>query len=422
MPGNSQTRTAVIVLTALILGGLSLAVFESVGQPASHPLSAASQTGRETPVPAPSRVSPATRAAQDGGEPFGTGATSRLCQSQTLAADAYTVQNNEWGSSAAECITAARTGFTVADSAISNSTSGAPGGYPSIYRGCHWGDCTAGSRLPVQVADLSPGTVTTTWETTQPASGDYDVAYDIWFNQTPATSGQPDGTELMIWLNHDGPVQPFGSQVATATIAGRAYDVWFGKQAWNTVSYSMTEPATSVSDLDIGKIVADAVGRGYISSSWYLIDVEAGFELWRGGAGLATDAFSVSVGTGHATVTTTPSPAASTPATGTATACTVAYTVTHSWPGGFQAALTATDTGQKPLSGWTLGWTFPADERITDLWNGVQAQSRQSVVVSAAPYDSLIQPGASVSVGFTADGPDTPPAVFTLDGTRCGGS
>ena len=46
----------------------------------------------------------------------------------------------------------------------------------------------------------------------QPGGGNaYDVAYDIWFNQTPATNGQPNGAELMIWLNHNGSVQPFRS-------------------------------------------------------------------------------------------------------------------------------------------------------------------------------------------------------------------
>ena len=57
-------------------------------------------------------------------------------------------------------------------------------GYPSIYRGCHWGACTAGSSFPVQLARLRPGTVTTSWSTSQPGgSSAYDVAYDIWFNQ-----------------------------------------------------------------------------------------------------------------------------------------------------------------------------------------------------------------------------------------------
>jgi hypothetical protein len=47
--------------------------------------------------------------------------------------------------------------------------------------------------------------------------------------------------------------------------------------------------------LDIGAFAANAVSRGYMSPAWYLIDVEAGFELWQGGAGLAVDQFNVCV-------------------------------------------------------------------------------------------------------------------------------
>ena len=99
----------------------------------------------------------------------------------------------------------------------------------------------------------------------------------------------------MIWLNHKGSIEPYGSQVGTATIDGRSYQVWFGQQGWNTISYSMVTGTTSVRDLDIGKFVADAMSRGWIQKSWYLIDVEAGFELWQGGTGLATDSFAVNV-------------------------------------------------------------------------------------------------------------------------------
>jgi cellulose 1,4-beta-cellobiosidase len=244
-----------------------------------------------------------------------TSTTTRLCKSQTAPVDsnAYTVENNEWGSSAPECITTdGGTGFTVANSSIANSTYAAPGGYAAIYNGCHWGACTSRSGLPIQVQDIRPGRVTTSWSTSQPGgSSDYDVAYDIWFNQTPTTTGQPNGTELMIWLNHHGPVQPFGSRVASnVSIGGRGYNVWFGKQGWNTLSYTMTSGTTSVSNLDLRPLIADAVSRGYISNSWYLIDVEAGFEMWQGGAGLATKSFAVKVARGGAAL---PSPAPTSP-------------------------------------------------------------------------------------------------------------
>ena len=230
-------------------------------------------------------------------------ATTLLCNSQThsVGGGAYMVENNEWGSGAPECITAGGTGFTVANSSIANSNHSPPGGYPAIYKGCHWGTCTPGSGFPVRVSDIHPGMVTTSWSTSQPGGRSiYNVAYDVWFNQTPDTSGQPNGTELMIWLNHNGRVHPFRSKVArNVSIGGRSYNVWFGRQAWNTVSYTMTSATTSVRNLDLRPLIADAVRRGYISSSWYLIDVEAGFELWRGGAGLATKTFCVHVAAGR---------------------------------------------------------------------------------------------------------------------------
>jgi Glycosyl hydrolase family 12/Cellulose binding domain len=333
-------------------------------------------------------------------------ATTQLCQSQTaaVAGGVYTVQNNEWGSSAAECITTdGNADFTVANSSISNATNGAPGGYPSIYQGCHWGNCTSGglSGNPVQASAITTGKVTTSWSTTQPGgSSAYDVAYDIWFNQTPTTSGQPNGTELMIWLNHNGPVQPFGSQVATGTsIGGRGYNVWFGTQGWNTVSYTMTTPVTSVSGLDLAPIVQDAISRGYIQPSWWLIDIEAGFELWQGGAGLATNSFSVNVN-GSA-----PAPAS----------CSATYSVTNSWTGGYQGQVVVKDTSTSPKNGWKIAWTFPGNQQITQLWNGVYTQSGQQVTVTNEPYNGSIPAGGSVTVGFTANvsGTNTAPASIT---------
>jgi hypothetical protein len=341
------------------------------------------------------------------GAPGARAATTQLCQMQStpVASGVYTVQNNEWGSGAAECITTdGNADFTVASSAISNATNGAPGGYPSIYQGCHWGNCTSGglTASPVQVSRLTSGTVTTSWSTTQPGgSNAYDVAYDVWFNQTPTTSGQPNCTELMVWLNHNGPVQPFGSQVATGvTVGGRGYNVWEGSQgSFDTVSYTMTTPVTSVSGLDLAPLAQDAVSRGYLSSSCYLIDIEAGFELWQGGAGLATNSFSVAI-----------NGAAPVPAS-----CSAAYSVPSSWPGGFQGQVTVTDTGTSPLNGWALGWTFPGNQQITSMWGGSYAQTGEKVTVTNAPYDGTIKPGASVTVGFNATytGSSTPPSSVT---------
>jgi Glycosyl hydrolase family 12/Cellulose binding domain len=406
----------VAVLAVIVVGGVA------AGCSGGSPPAGAVQTQSPASQPASSPRASATGAS--GGQTVGA-----LCSSQRRAVvgGVYMVQNNEWGSGAPECVAVASGGgFAVSRSAIANSLNGSPGGYPSIYRGCHWGTCTPRSGLPVPVSRLlSPGTVTTSWATTQPSTGSYDVAYDIWFNKAPTTTGQPDGAELMIWLNHQGAIEPYGSQVGTATISGRPYQVWFGQQGWNTISYSMVTGTTSVQDLDIGKFVADAMSRGWIQKSWYLIDVEAGFELWQGGAGLATNSFAVNVpgessapiAAGQAAAYTAPRSA---PAAAGA-ACAVTYSVANTWPGGFQAQAVLTNTSRKPLSGWTLTWAFAGDQRVTDLWDGAYNQSGNRVSVTNASYDAAIAPSASVTIGFNGSGSGSgpPPAAFQLNGTDC---
>jgi glycosyl hydrolase family 12 len=215
------------------------------------------------------------------------------------------VQNDEWNSTAAECITTdGHDQFTVANSSIYEPASGDPGGYPSVFSGCSAGVCTKGNKMPIRVSQLKPGTVTSSWATTQPAAGAYDVAYDIWFNHTPYTSGAPDGGELMIWLAHRGGSQiaPGGAPVAHVTIDGFAFTIWLwrgipGKgPVYNQISYVMDRSARSVRNLDISAIAADAASRGYLAPTSYLLNVQAGFELWQGGSGLGTKSFAVTVG------------------------------------------------------------------------------------------------------------------------------
>lgn len=232
--------------------------------------------------------------------------TTSLCHddSAKVSGGAYVVENNEYASSAPECIRLAGNGpkFTVANSDIANKTDGAPGAFPSALFGCHWGSCTSGGLAadPVRVSALRAGSVTSSWYTVQSAAKDsaYDVAYDIWVSRTPRASGPPIGSEIMIWLNHRGSVQPMGHIVAhDVRIANHVYDIWYSPPAspanGDTISYTMVRPTRAVFRLDIAKVIHDSVRRGYTKPSWYLISVEAGFELWRGGAGLSTRYFTV---------------------------------------------------------------------------------------------------------------------------------
>jgi cellulose 1,4-beta-cellobiosidase len=231
---------------------------------------------------------------------------ARLCgqagwPEKTVAGGAYVVQNDEWNSTAPECITTdGGAQFSVVSSSIQMPTAGDPGGYPSIYSGCSAGVCTTGNKMPIQVARLQPGKVTSSWTTTQPSAGAYDVAYDIWFNHTRATSGAPNGGELMIWLAHRGGsnVAPAGNPVGHVSIGGYAYTIWVGPGGphFQQITYVMDRTATSVRNLDISAIAADAARHGYIAETSYLLNIQAGFEIWQHGAGLDTKSFSVKIG------------------------------------------------------------------------------------------------------------------------------
>lgn len=227
-----------------------------------------------------------------------TAAMTNLTCSKTdavaIANKTYMAQNNLWNGAATgqQCIKIDTTSgaFTVSQADNKLPTNGAPASYASIYKGCHWGSCTTDSHLPIQVSNIA--SVKSQWNI-KTVPGAWDSSYDIWFNSTPTANGQPDGAELMIWINHSGAPQPFGSQTGAASIEGAKWNVWSAYQGWNTISYVDTTPTQSV-DFDIKHFIADAVARGQIKSNWYLTAVEAGFELWQGGAGMTSNAFSVS--------------------------------------------------------------------------------------------------------------------------------
>ncbi|MFF8773477.1 ricin-type beta-trefoil lectin domain protein [Kitasatospora sp. NPDC015120] len=223
-----------------------------------------------------------------------------------VAGGRYVVDNNAYGPGTAMCLgTDGGPGFTVLSSNASASPPAGPVAYPEIFDGCHWNTCSTGSALPLRVSEL--GRATSSWSTTLPAGGDFNVAYDLWFHTTPATpaaNGQPDGAELMIWLDRrPAGAGPTGS---TAYVAGAGYTSWQltiaanGRQ-WPMVAYQAQTPTTSVTDLDLRAFVRDAVARGVVDPSWYLVSIEAGFELWSGGAGLRTDSFSTDVRPGRPT-------------------------------------------------------------------------------------------------------------------------
>jgi endoglucanase len=113
-------------------------------------------------------------------------------------------------------------------------------------------------------------------------------------------------------------------------------------------------------------------------------------------------------------------------ATGAAAAtsnCTVAYSITNSWPGGFQAGITITNN-TTAITSWTLAFAFPNDQAISDLWDGTYTQSGQNVTVTSESWNGSLATGGSTTIGFTGTvgTTDDVPAYFTVNGYACNGA
>ncbi|GAA1699232.1 hypothetical protein GCM10009745_52210 [Kribbella yunnanensis] len=106
-----------------------------------------------------------------------------------------------------------------------------------------------------------------------------------------------------------------------------------------------------------------------------------------------------------------------------AVACSVNYTVASEWDSGFVADVTIKNEGD-PISGWTLTWTFPNGQQVTNLWNGSYTQSGAKVTVLAADHNRNIGTGGTANFGFQGmrGATNGKPTDFAVNGTSCAGA
>ena len=205
-----------------------------------------------------------------------------------VAGGAYSVMVGEWGVRAPLCLhTDGGPDFTITASSINMPVA------------CAFPDITVtGPRngMPVQLSRL--GSPVSSWSTVTPAHGDLNVAYDITIGPHRNSTTWAGGAEVMVWLATRGHPYPLGRIVAThVQVSGSYYTVYMLPRPphtdyWTVVTFVREKQTQSVTNLNLGRVLRLGEHFGSIPSSMYLVKVQAGIEIIKGGQGFATKYFS----------------------------------------------------------------------------------------------------------------------------------
>ena len=234
-------------------------------------------------------VGPAAATSYGGSRPATMCSRNSGFAAQTpVAGGAYTVMVGEWGVRAPLCLhTDGGPDFTITASAINMPTA------------CAFPDITVSgprNNMPVQLSRL--GSPVSTWNTVVPAHGDFNVAYDITIGPHRNSTTWNGGAEVMVWLATRGHPVPLGRVVAThVQISGSYYTAYMlprppRSDYWTVVTFVREKQAQSVTNLNLGRVIRLGEQFGSIPSTMYLLKVQAGVEIIKGGQGFATKYFS----------------------------------------------------------------------------------------------------------------------------------
>ncbi|ACU73822.1 glycoside hydrolase family 10 [Catenulispora acidiphila DSM 44928] len=223
---------------------------------------------------------------------------------------------------------------------------------------------------------------------------------------------------------------PAGSPVASGTPALHIFAIstTAGTSGGNTVTVTGPGNQSGTVGTAISAVQIQATDSGTAQTLTYTATgLPAGLSISSTGLITGTP---TTAGSSTTTITATDATGAAGSATftwtvtggGTTTGvCHVTYAKTAEWAGGFTANVTIANTGTAAINGWTLAFTFPGDQKITNAWNGATSQSGEAVTATSAAYNASIAPGATTSFGFqgTFTSNDTAPTTFTVNGAAC---
>ena len=220
-------------------------------------------TGPTTPPTTAPTTTPPTTAPSNGVPSDAAWVASG--QWDTWTNNGYTLNNDVWGGGAGPQTIWARTGTNWGVVANHPRTSGVKS-YPHT-----------GKTLNRTLSSLS--SISSSFNVTVPADGDYETAYDIWANNN--------AYEIMIWTNQHGAVGPIAESYDSNGAVPSARNVSAGGHTWNVYRGSNGSNAVfsfiRTSTTNSGTIDVLSVLNWLRTQGWYgdvtVGEIQFGFEL-----------------------------------------------------------------------------------------------------------------------------------------------
>jgi len=226
----------------------------------------------------------------------------------------YTLYNNLWGESGytgSQCTQATASSGTSVTWNTKFTWAGGP------YQVKSYANLDLRTGLGQQLSSISSIPTTWNWAWTSPSSDLVaDVSYDMWLSTSSTGTGSSSTSsyEVMVWLSAKGGAGPAGSQIGTASVGGVTWKLFKGTvSTWTVFSFVAPSDITSFSQ-DLKAFLTYLASNQGVSTSQYVVQVQAGTEPFIGSATLSTSSYSVAINGGGTT-----NPTTSKPSTGTTT-------------------------------------------------------------------------------------------------------
>ncbi|MGB7748025.1 MAG: cellulase B precursor [Verrucomicrobiia bacterium] len=172
-----------------------------------------------------------------------------------------------------------------------SNTSGS--GFMEMVIGEDWGNISPYHPIPKKISSCGPCTEYFSSYHGVNSGGRIDTTWDNFVDTAVVSNRQ--GTEIMIWLNWQG-TQPIcgqynaqGQAVPTYTnvnIGGWNYNVftYHWSSGYWTLTFEVAGSQTGSATLGTRYFLDWAISKGYFNSSWYYMEVGAGWEYANGWA------------------------------------------------------------------------------------------------------------------------------------------